>query len=404
MAREGLRGYGLIRLGNQAARPSRGSGLATSATNPGAGGAETHGQGVYELTVVSPTFNERPNIRPLVAKLEAALQGVAWQVIFVDDNSPDGTAEEVKAVAREDGRVQGIRRVGRRGLAGAVLEGALASAAPYVAVIDADLQHDETLLRGMLDLLRQDRADMVVASRYLEPEGLETGLSKTRQQGSRLATWMGRLVLKNEVSDPVSGYFMARRSVWDLSAPRLSTEGFKVLFDILASHPEPMRVAELPYRFRDRMAGESKLDRRVVIEYLGLILNKATNDMIPPRAFMFVLVGSIGFLVNVLVVLGLNTAHAPLPFWGIQLASAWVAMTFNFFINNAVTYFDRRKRGLALVGAYVRFCLLCGAGLFVNVAVGTFIDDHTQRPLAASIIGAAFGAVWNYVTTALAVW
>ena len=361
-------------------------------------------ESAYELTIVSPTFNERANVRALVAKLDAALPGVAWQVIFVDDNSPDGTAEEVKAAARDDARVHCIRRVGRRGLAGAVLEGALASSAPFVAVIDADLQHDETLLPKMLEILRQDQADMVVASRYLEPEGLSTGLSQTRQQGSRLATWMGRQVLRNDVSDPVSGFFMAKRSVWDLTAPKLTTEGFKVLFDILASHPQPLRVSELPYRFRDRLAGESKLDRRIVIEYLSLILNKATNDMIPARAIMFALVGSTGFLVNVAVVLGLDTANTPLPFWGVQLAAAWVAMTSNYAINNAVTYYDRRRKGLALLTGYLRFCLLCGAGLFVNVAVASFLNDRLHEPLVAGITGAAFGAVWNYVTTALAVW
>ena len=357
-----------------------------------------------ELTVVSPTFNEKANIRPLVAKLDAALKGIAWQVIFVDDNSPDGTAEEVKAVAQTDPRVQCIRRVGRRGLAGAVIEGALASSAPVIAVIDADLQHDETLLPAMLRLIQDDEAEMVVASRYLDPEGLASGLSKTRKQGSRLATWMSRRVLKNDVSDPVSGYFMARRQVWETTAPRLSTEGFKILFDLLASVPDPVRVAELPYKFRDRLAGESKLDRRVVIEYLSLILNKATGGMVPTRAVMFALVGSTGFLVNVAAVAIMDALHAPLSFARMQLAAAFVAMTSNFFINNTVTYFDRRKKGIALVDAYLRFCLLCSAGLFVNVAVAAFLNDRIDMPGTSQVAGAAFGAVWNYVTTALAVW
>ena len=357
-----------------------------------------------ELTVVSPTFNEKANIRPLVTKLDAALKGIAWQVIFVDDNSPDGTAEEVKAVAQADPRVQCLRRVGRRGLAGAVIEGALASSAPVVAVIDADLQHDETQLPAMLRLIQDDEADLVVASRYLEPEGLDSGLSKTRKQGSQLATWMGRQVLKNEVSDPVSGFFMARRGVWETTAPRLSTEGFKILFDLLASVPDPIRVAELPYRFRDRLAGESKLDRRVVIEYLSLLLNKATGGVIPARAVMFALVGSTGFLVNVVVAMTLDAMRAPLAFWQIQLLAAFVAMTSNFAINNAVTYFDRRKKGIALLTAYIRFCLLCSAGLFVNVAVAAFLNDRIEMPGTSQVAGAAFGAVWNYVTTALAVW
>jgi dolichol-phosphate mannosyltransferase len=357
-----------------------------------------------QLTVVSPTFNERPNVRPLIAKLDAALKGIAWQVIFVDDNSPDGTAEEVKAVAQADPRVQCLRRVGRRGLAGAVIEGALASAAPVVAVIDADLQHDETLLPAMLRLIQEGEADLVVASRYLDPEGLSSGLSHTRQQGSRLATWMGRQVLKNEVSDPVSGFFMARRPVWEGAAPNLSTEGFKILFDLLASTPQPIRVAELPYRFRDRVAGESKLDRRVVIEYLSLLLNKATGGAIPARAVMFALVGSTGFLVNVAVAMSLQALRAPLAFWQVQLLAAFVAMTSNFLVNNAITYFDRRKKGVALLTAYVRFCLLCGAGLFVNVAVATFLEDRIAAPTASTVAGAAFGAVWNFVTTTLAVW
>jgi dolichol-phosphate mannosyltransferase len=211
-------------------------------------------------------------------------------------------------------------------------------------------------------------------------------------------------VLRNEVSDPVSGYFMARRSIWEATAPRLGVEGFKILFDLLASLPEPIRVAELPYRFRDRLAGESKLDSRVVIEYLSLILNKATGGVAPTRAVLFGLVGSTGFLVNVGVAMGLRAVRVPLVFWQIQLLAAFVAMTSNYLINNSITYFDRRKKGLQLIDGYVRFCLLCSAGLFVNVAVASFLEDRTQMAATSSIAGAAFGAVWNYVTTALAVW
>lgn len=357
-----------------------------------------------ELSVVSPTFNEKPNIRPLVRKLHEALAGVEWEVIFVDDNSPDGTADEVKALAAEDPRVRGLRRIGRRGLAGAVLEGAMASAAPYVVVIDADLQHDETILPKMLQTLRAGQTDLVIATRYLEPEGLAQGLSVARQRGSRLATWLSRLVLKTDVSDPVSGFFMARREVWERAGPMLSTEGFKVLFDLLASHPEPLRVAETPYRFRDRLEGESKLDSRVVVDYLGLILTKATRDLIPARAILFGVVGASGIVVNLVALAILRRTEVSLAFAGAQFIAALIAMTSNYFINNAVTYHDRRKRGWALLSGYVRFCAACSAGLFVNVAVASFLHERLPITLVAGAIGAAFGAVWNYVTTALAVW
>ncbi len=357
-----------------------------------------------ELTVVSPTFNEKANIRPLARKLHDALAGVEWEVIFVDDNSPDGTADEVKALAAEDSRVRCIKRIGRRGLAGAVLEGAMASAAPYVVVIDADLQHDETILPKMLQSMRDGSTDLVIATRYLEPEGMAQGLSAARQRGSRLATWLSRLVLKTDISDPVSGFFMARREVWERAGPKLSTEGFKVLFDIIASHPGPLRVAETPYRFRDRLEGESKLDSRVVVDYLGLILTKATNDVVPARAILFCVVGASGIVVNLVALAILRRTEVALAFASAQFIAALIAMTSNYLINNAVTYHDRRKRGWALLSGYLRFCAACSAGLFVNVAVASFLHERLPITLVAGAIGAAFGAVWNYVTTALTVW
>ena len=377
---------------------------ATSRQKPRPQGVAQGTRAPIELSVVSPTFNEKPNIRPLVRKLHDALAGVEWEVIFVDDDSPDGTADEVKALASEDPRVRGLKRIGRRGLAGAVLEGAMASAAPYVVVIDADLQHDETILPKMLQTLREGQTDLVIATRYLEPEGLSHGLSDTRRRGSRLATWLSRMVLKTDVSDPVSGFFMARREVWERAGPMLSTEGFKVLFDLLASHPEPLRIAETPYRFRDRLEGESKLDSRVVVDYLGLILTKATRDVIPARAILFGVVGASGILVNLVALAILRRTEVTLAFAGAQFFAALIAMTSNYFINNAVTYHDRRKRGWALLGGYLRFCAACSAGLFVNVAVASFLHERLPITLVAGAIGAAFGAVWNYVTTALAVW
>src|SRR5580700_2035120 len=137
-----------------------------------------------ELTVVVPTFNERANIPLLVARLQRTLDGIDWEVIFIDDNSPDGTAAAVRALGESDARVRCIRRIGRRGLAGACLEGMLASQARFVAVMDADLQHDETLLAGMLEALRAGRADVAVASRYLYG-GSNAGLSKQRSRVSR---------------------------------------------------------------------------------------------------------------------------------------------------------------------------------------------------------------------------
>ena len=357
-----------------------------------------------ELTVVAPTFNERANVAVLVERLHAALDGVAWQVIFVDDNSPDGTAEAVKAIAARDPRVQCIRRVRRRGLAGAVVEGALASAAPFVAVIDADLQHDETLLPRMLQTLKGGDADLVIASRYVDPEDDIEGLSAVRESGSRLANRLGRMVLRQDVSDPVSGFFMIRRERIEQVAPRLTTEGFKILFDLIASQSAPLRIVELPYHFKERVAGGSKLDKRVVIDYLGLLLSKLSGGLIPSRALLFGLVGATGLAVNLLVLWLILTFAPGVSFDTAVLLAGVTAMTSNYLINNEVTYRDRRQHGLGLLVGYLKFCMLCSVGLAANVAVSAMVDQSTHSRLLAGVCGPIFAALWNYATTALAVW
>jgi dolichol-phosphate mannosyltransferase len=370
--------------------------------------------GVYELTVVVPTFNEAGNVQKLIAALHAALEGVAWQVIYVDDDSPDGTSAAVKAIAQSDPRVQCIRRVGRRGLAGAVIEGALASAAPYVAVIDGDLQHDETLLPKMLEALRSGQGQLVIASRYLDNDETVDGLSSPlRRAGSRLANALGRRVLHQDVNDPVSGFFMVERGLIDAAAPKLSTEGFKILFDLIASQPEPLRIVELPYTFRERNAGGSKLDRRIVIDYLGLLLSKLTHDIISTRALMFGLVGASGLIINlgslkVLMSAGEHAfAHrysAEIIFSVAQVTASVIAMTSNYLFNNAVTYRDRRKRGLGLLVGYLKFCAFCSVGLVASFAVANLLFRWTHAGILAGAAGAGFGAVWNYVTASVAVW
>ena len=355
----------------------------------------------YELAIVVPAFNEAGNVAPLIERLDQALAGVRWQVIYVDDDSPDGTAEVVKTIARRDPRVSCLRRVGRRGLAGAIIEGMLATAAPYIAVIDADLQHDETLLRPMLDLLRSGETDLVIASRYVGDGGTGSGFTAYRAAGSQLATRMARLVLKSDVTDPVSGFFALRRDVIDSVAPQLSTQGFKILFDLISAHSGRLRLRELAYQFRERHSGTSKLDSRVVIDYLGLILSRATHNLVSPRLFLFALVGASGIAVHVAVLQVLPSAMTFLP---AQFVAALVAMTTNFFINNGVTYRDRRKRGLALISGYLRFCALCSVGFLANLAVANQLEQWLGGRLIAGTVGALFGAIWNYITTALAVW
>ena len=246
-----------------------------------------------ELTVVVPTFNERTNVPLLVARLQRTLDGVDWEVVFVDDNSPDGTAAAARALGAGDARVRCIRRIGRRGLAGACLEGMLASQARFVAVMDADLQHDETLLADMLARLRPGDVDLAVASRYVG-DGSAAALAGRRASYSRWSTDLARRLLRVELSDPMSGFFMLRRTAVEELAPALSSQGFKILLDLVASARGALRIAELPYVFRERQHGESKLDARSVLDFFALVLSKLTHDAVSFRFLMYCLVGLTG--------------------------------------------------------------------------------------------------------------
>src|SRR3954454_19100959 len=250
-----------------------------------------------QLSIVVPTFNERDNVTTLLQRLETALAGVAWEVIFVDDNSLDGTWNVVRGLARQDSRVRCIRRIGRRGLSGACIEGILASGAPCAAVIDADLQHDETQLPKMLALLQAGEADLVVGSRYVEG-GSSDSFNKRRAGASQFATEVAKRVLGVRIADPMSGFFMIRRDRFEQLAAQLSTQGFKILLDIIATARGELQTVEVPYSFGSRLHGESKLDSMVALDFLGLVLAKLTHDVISLRFILFGMVGSIGLVVH----------------------------------------------------------------------------------------------------------
>jgi dolichol-phosphate mannosyltransferase len=370
---------------NEAIRPGQGTAVATP-----------------ELSVVVPTFNERDNVVALFHKLETALAGIAWEVIYVDDNSPDGTWDVVRALAREDSRVRCIRRIGRRGLSGACIEGILASSAPCAAVIDADLQHDETRLPKMLALLQGGEADLVVGSRYVEG-GSADSFDKQRAGFSMLATSVARKLLRVEIADPMSGFFMVRRDRFEQLAPQLSTQGFKILLDIVATARGSLRIKEIPYSFGSRLHGESKLDSMVALDFLGLVLAKLTGDVVSLRFLLFAMVGSLGLLVH-LVALFIALEIFNVPFPEAQACGALLAMTSNFLLNNFLTYRDQRLKGLGILRGLLLFYLVCSVGLVANVGVAFSVYDQEPIWWLAGAAGALMGVVWNYAMSGLFVW
>jgi dolichol-phosphate mannosyltransferase len=359
--------------------------------------------GVPVLSVIVPAFNERPNVAPMITRLDAALTGIAWEVIYVDDNSPDGTAREVRRIAKRDPRVRCIRRVGRRGLASAVIEGALSSSADYIGVIDGDLQHDETRLPVMLRALQAGGYDIAVGSRHVEG-GDSAGLpSHFRHLLSDGGIWLAQAFLPVRLTDPMSGFFMLPRPLFEDLARGLNGQGFKILLDLVLSSPTPLRVLEVPARFRERAAGESKMDALVAIQFVGLLLDKLFGGLLPLRFFSFALVGALGILVH-LTVLALLRQTTILGFETEQTIATAVAMVFNFQLNNVITYRDQRLRGHRLWRGLLLFMCVCAVGAVANVGIAKVLyDQHTTWTVAGGI-GAMIGVVWNYAISATLVW
>jgi dolichol-phosphate mannosyltransferase len=354
------------------------------------------------LSVIVPTFNESANMAELAARLDRALAGIAWEAIIVDDNSPDGTSAVAKAIAARNPRIRCLRRIGRRGLAGACLEGILSSSAPYVAVIDGDLQHDEALLPRMLKRLTDGEADLVVGSRYIQGVASD-GFDSARSAYSHTATSLAQRLLGTSLSDPMSGFFMVRRDCVEQVAGRLSPIGFKILLDLVLTSQGHLRVAEEAYTFRQRHAGESKFDMRVGLEFLGLVLAKLTGGLVDTRFLLFTFVGTIGLVIH-LAVLKLGLASFALPFSVAQSVATFVALISNFLLNNATTYRDRRLHGFSLITGFLGFCAIGIAGAVSNVGLATWLYSEHSQWWVAGAAGSVMGALWNYLMSSQFVW
>lgn len=355
-----------------------------------------------DLAIVVPTFNERSNIRPLLERLSDTLRGLDYEVIFVDDDSPDGTAAIARSFALHDSRVRVIHRIHRRGLSSACIEGMLSTAAPHIAVMDADLQHDETILPRMLEQLKSKQLDLVVATRN-RAGGSMGDFSSNRVQLSSLGKSLSAWISPAPLSDPMSGFFLLDRRFLEEVSPRLSGVGFKILLDLVSSARRLIRFSEVPYRFGQRQHGESKLDFMVGLEYFQLLLDKTIGHILPSRLVMFGVVGVLGVALHLAILFLLyNQLHQ--PFVLAQIVATILVMTSNFFLNNVITYRDQRLKGTALITGLLSFYLACSIGAAINLRIAIFGVEHGLTWLQAGTAGLSAGFVWNYAVTRIFTW
>ncbi|MFU7529553.1 glycosyltransferase family 2 protein [Qipengyuania sp. ASV99] len=361
-----------------------------------------------ELAIVLPTLNERGNLGPLVDRIERALGPDGWEVLIVDDDSKDGTADEARAIALTDRRVRVLQRIGRRGLASAAIEGFCATAAPFVAVMDADHQHDPALLPPMLAALKAGEAEICVASRFAEGASTADWAEPERERLSGIANAAARRITGVALTDPMSGYFMLPAAAARALVPRLSGIGFKILLDLLASAPgilgAPMTVKEFPLQFAARREGQSKLDRAILFDFLAGLYDKVLGRIIPTRFALFGTVGALGVIVHMAVLSALLFVFEE-SFTVAQAVAVLSAMSFNFWLNNWLTYRDKRLKGWgAVLRGWIGFCLTCAVGAFANVAVATLLQSEGLFWALAALAGILIGSVWNYALSSRFVW
>jgi len=253
----------------------------------------------------------------------------------------------------------------------------------------------------MLECLRANQSDVVVASRYLDG-GSSAGLSQQRARVSRCSNGLVRLLLGIELTDPMSGHFMIRRDTFEALAPAISSQGFKILLDMLSTAGGRLRTIELPSAFRERQHGESKLDSKIALDFAALVTAKLTNDAVSARFLMFCLVGLTGIAVH-LSILSVLLATA-LSFGAAQALATVGAIAWNFVLNNLFTYRDQRLTGWHFLTGLVRFQVICAIGAISNVGIATWIYDYDNVWWIAGLGGALIGTVWNFVVSAAFVW
>ena len=356
------------------------------------------------VSIIIPSLNERENIPIVVERLEVLLTGRKWEAVFVDDDSRDGSLEVLMRLARTKPHVRFIRRIGRRGLSSACLEGMASSVADIFAVMDCDLQHDEAILSKMLAAFEEDPSlELAVGTRYAGEGGGVGEWSKVRIFISRLATSLGSLARKTELSDPMSGFFAIRREVFEETVRQMTGKGFKILLDMVLSVGRPLKTREFSYEFRTRQHGESKLDIVVGFEYLYLLADKIFGRFVPVSFVVYVLAGLSGLFLH-LAALGILFRYVGIAFVTAQLTATLVAMVSNFLVNNSVTFRQQRLKGAMLLPGLLAYIAICGLGAIVNVQASEYLFENQIPWWFAGAAGALVGAVWNYAVSTQIVW
>ena len=354
-----------------------------------------------EFSLIVPTYCESQNIAILVERVHQSLSSYSYELVVVDDNSPDGTSEIANSLSQQY-PVRVITRRNERGLASAVVEGFKQARGDILGVIDADLQHPPEVIPELLETVMSG-ADVVIASRYVEGGGSE-GWSASRKIISKGSKLLAQVLLSSArgIKDPLSGFFLLRREVID--GVELSPTGYKILLEVLVKG-KAREIAEVPYIFRVRERGTSNLTSGEGIRYLKHLTRLTGLQEGAIRFVKFGLVGLSGVLVNE-GLLWLLTENLGLYYLLSAAIAVETAIITNFILNDIWTFRDRRTPGnISLLGRGLKFNLVSLGGLGINIAIlWTVTEVVGISYLISNLIGIAGATLWNYTINTLWTW
>jgi dolichol-phosphate mannosyltransferase len=352
------------------------------------------------VSLIIPTYNEKENIKPLVERVQKALNGYNYEIVFVDDNSRDGTIDIANELAARYPIKLLVRR-NEKGLATAVIHGIKNCSGKYVCVMDADLQHPPEKLPELFKAV-ENGADIAFASRYVPGGGCpQWGL--IRRIISKGATKVSHVLLPSSrrVKDPMSGFFIFKRE--NVNAEKLKPIGYKIALEILLIG-NFNKVAEVPFVFEERTAGQSKLKAKTQIDYLKHVISLMKRTGEYKRFAKFIAVGLSGTLVNEGILLLVNSLtdwnHFVRLIPGIE-----VSIITNFLLNDTFTFADRRTgKTASFFRRLTRFNFIALAGAFINWGVGTLLITQGVNDYLALFIGIVVAFVWNYFLSTVWAW
>ncbi len=358
------------------------------------------------ISIVIPTFNEVENIIPLLKNLTSLVNHFEYEIIVVDDDSPDGTSDEVNKYMKLNKRIKLITRIGRSGLSSAIKEGLIFAQGKYLLVLDGDGQHDPSFILQMLEEIKKNKSDIIIGSRFLNTSTLE-GLSNKRSLGSKIANKFARISLHrnySKLTDYLSGCFCLEKEITKKFIRKIEINGFKFLYELLSLSKGKLVVNEVPLIFKERRFGNSKLDVAIVWDFLISIIHNLTLRLLPRRAISFGLVGISGvfvqlFITSFLVEIFLIDFYNALPF------AVVFAATSNFLINNQVTFRSDRLKNKALLTGLLKFLIVASLPVIANVGITTaFYKYISADTFIAQIAGIAIVYAWNYLASSSFVW